>query len=64
MSFVNLVYIWICLFFCCLEKSLLIRIYIYIGMFFVILVFVSNGNSNGIVNNIIINSIEFKVEVI
>lgn len=32
-------------------------------MFFVILVFISNGNSNGIVNNIIINSIEFKVEV-
>lgn len=59
MSFVN----WICLFFCCLDKSLLIRIYIYIGMFFVILVFISNGNSNGIVNNIIINSIEFKVEV-
>lgn len=32
-------------------------------MFFVILVFISNGNSNNIVNNIIINSIEFKVEV-
>lgn len=32
-------------------------------MFFVILVFISNGNSNDIVNNIIINSIEFKVEV-
>lgn len=32
-------------------------------MFFVFLVFISNGNSNGIVNNIIINSIEFKVEV-
>lgn len=32
-------------------------------MFFVILVFISNDNSNGIVNNIIINSIEFKVEV-
>lgn len=58
-----MVYIWIYLFFCCLDKSLLIRIYIYIGMFFVILVFISNGNSNGIVNNIIINSIEFKVEV-
>lgn len=63
MSFVNLVYIWIYLFFCCLDKSLLIRIYIYIGMFFVILVFISNGNSNDMVNNIIINSIEFKVEV-
>lgn len=63
MSFVKMVYIWIYLFFCCLEKSLLIRIYIYIGMVFVILVFISNGNSNGIVNNIIINSIEFKVEV-
>lgn len=58
-----MVYIWIYLFFCCLDKSLLIRIYIYIGMFFVILVFISNGNSNDIVNNIIINSIEFKVEV-
>lgn len=58
-----MVYIWIYLFFCCLDKSLLIRIYIYIGMFFVILVFISNGNSNDMVNNIIINSIEFKVEV-
>lgn len=58
-----MVYIWIYLFFCCLDKSLLIKICIYIGMFFVILVFISNGNSNDIVNNIIINSIEFKVEV-